>query len=98
MIEIRRAAGGDRQFGRHRFIRRRGEQIAVTATFSRSHANVRTLRDGHPTIVRPMEIAMRKPPHRQYQGGGAIEGGFLAAAQIISLRRSLGVLPTRRRS
>jgi len=81
---------------------RRGEQIAasatVTATFSRGYAYVRTLRDGQPTIVRPMDIAMRKPLHRPRQGGGAFEGGLLAAAQIASLRRSYGVLLTRRRS
>jgi hypothetical protein len=84
VIEIRRAAGGDRQFGRHRFIRRRGEQIAalanVTATFSCGHACVRTLRDGQPTIARLLDIPMRKPPHRLNEGGGAVEGGLLAAA------------------
>ncbi len=35
---------------------------SVTATFSRGHAYARTLRDGQPTIVRPLDIAMRKPP------------------------------------
>ena len=74
----------DRQFGRHCLIPSQGEQIAalasVTATFSRGHSYARTLRDGQPTIMRPMDIAMRKPPHRFNEGGGAIEGGLLAAA------------------
>jgi hypothetical protein len=69
----------------------------VAATFSRDHAYVRTLRDGQPTIVPPMDIQMRKPPHRLNEGGGAIEGGLLAAAQIASLRRSHGVPHARRR-
>ena len=64
-IEIRRASGGERQFGRHCLIPRRGEQIAasasVTATFSRGHACVRTLRDGLPhhraTVGHPNEEA-----------------------------------------
>ena len=101
-IDIRRSPGNDGQFGRHCIISRRGEQIAasatVTATFSRGHAYVRSLRDGQPNIARPMDIPMRKPPHRPQQGGGAFEGGLVAAAQIASLRRSHGVTHARRRS
>ena len=52
----------------------------MAATFSRGQANVRTLRDGLPPIVRPLAIPMRKPPHRINEGGDAIEGGLLAAA------------------
>jgi hypothetical protein len=74
----------DRQFGRHCLIPSQGEQIVVSAflpaTFSRGHAYVHTLRDGLPTIVRPLDIPIRKPPLRLNEGGGAIEGGLLAAA------------------
>ena len=76
VIETHRTPGDDGQFGRRCLTPRRGEPIAssasVAATLSRGHASVRTLRDGLPTIVRPMEIAMRKPPLLLHEGGGSI--------------------------
>ena len=75
-IKTHRTPGDDGQFGRRCLTPRRGEPIAssasVAATLSRGHASVRTLRDGLPTIVRPMEIAMRKPPLLLHEGGGSI--------------------------
>jgi hypothetical protein len=75
-IKTHRTPGDGGQFGRRCLTSRRGEQIiasaSVPATLSRGHASVRTLRDGLPTIVRPMEIAMRKPPLLLHEGGGSI--------------------------
>ena len=70
--------------------------VSVLAAFSRGHANARTLRDGRSPITSPMDIAMRKPPHRFHKGGGTIEGGELTAAYTAPLRQPTGILHARR--
>ncbi len=85
-IETCRVPSADREFvGTAAFAAEGNRSTAsafVPAALSRGHADARTLRDGRPTIVPPMDIAMRmrKPPLPSKEGGGSIQCGLLAAA------------------